>query len=59
MVFELSKLEDTVRIIPSEFSKPLLTAVTDSLNEKYPNKVRRPLTAAVTHRTHLLHNAGR
>ena len=38
-MFELARLKDTVHIAPSEFGKPPLTAVTDALLEKYPNKV--------------------
>ena len=39
MPFQLARLTDTVHIHPAEFSKPLTTAVTEALNEKYPNKV--------------------
>ena len=35
----LARLKDTIHIAPSEFGKPLLTAVTDALSAKYPNKV--------------------
>ena len=48
MVFELVHLQDTVHITPSEFSKPLLTAIRDALAEKYPNKVVPGLGLCVT-----------
>ncbi len=38
-MFELARLHDTVHIQPADFAKNLLAAVTDFLNEKYPNKV--------------------
>ena len=47
-MFELARLKDTVTIAPSEFGKPLLTAVTDALSEKYPNKVVPGLGLCVT-----------
>lgn len=39
-MFQLALLQETVRIMPSEFGKTIVTAVTDALNEKYPNKVQ-------------------
>ena len=39
-MFQLAKLEDTVHIQPSQFGRPILDAVTDELNAKYPNKAR-------------------
>jgi len=39
-MFQLVVIEDTVHLVPTEFCKPMLTAVTDVLNEKYLNKVR-------------------
>jgi DNA-directed RNA polymerase III subunit RPC8 len=47
-MFELAKLHDTVHIQPSEFAKPILSAVTDALSEKYPNKVVPGLGLCVT-----------
>lgn len=38
-MFQLALLQDTVHIPASQFAKPLLQAVTDYLNERYPNKV--------------------
>jgi DNA-directed RNA polymerase III subunit RPC8 len=44
----LSRMCDTVHIAASEFGKPLLTAITDALAEKYPNKVVPDLGLCVT-----------
>lgn len=38
-MFILSELEDTVKIVPNDFKKDDINAVTDVLNEKYANKV--------------------
>ncbi|KAG1052225.1 hypothetical protein G6F43_005626 [Rhizopus delemar] len=38
-MFVLAELEDTVKIVPNDFKKDNLNAVTDVLNEKYANKV--------------------
>ena len=38
-MFQLTLLQETVLIMPSEFGKEIVSAVTDSLNKKYPNKV--------------------
>jgi DNA-directed RNA polymerase III subunit RPC8 len=38
-MFLITKIEDLVRIAPSEFTKDANTAITDSLNRKYSNKV--------------------
>ena len=38
-MFEIARLQDTVHIQPAEFRVPPLTAITDALSEKYPNKV--------------------
>ena len=46
MVFVLMRLHDTVHIVPGEFAKPTLTAITDALNKKFCNKVLLLLSAA-------------
>ena len=38
-MFVLSELEDIVKIIPNDFKKEKINAITDVLNEKYANKV--------------------
>ena len=38
-MFQLIQLQETVRIMPSEFGKPI-RAIMDALNQKYPNKVK-------------------
>ena len=38
-MFQLIQLQETVRIMPSEFGKPVVAAILDALNQKYPNKV--------------------
>ena len=47
-MFELARMRDTVHIAPAEFGKPLVSAVNDALNEKYPNKVVLGLGLCVT-----------
>lgn len=46
-MFQLTRVQDTVHIQPSEFNKPILVAVRDALNCKYPNKVVRNLGLCV------------
>jgi DNA-directed RNA polymerase III subunit RPC8 len=38
-MFLLSELEDTVKVVPNDFRKADSDAITDTLNEKYANKV--------------------
>jgi hypothetical protein len=40
-MFILSVIKDSLRIIPSEFSKDLQEVVLNELNKKYANKVRK------------------
>lgn len=38
-MFVLSEIDDTVKIVPSDFKKENVIAITDVLNQKYANKV--------------------
>ena len=50
-MFQLIHLQETVRIMPSEFGKPT-RAIMDCLNQKYPNKVRCVAYGASSTRSH-------
>lgn len=38
-MFVLAEIEDTVKIVPNDFGKSDNDAITDTLNEKFANKV--------------------
>ena len=45
-MFQLSHMQETIHIWPADFGKPILSAITDVLNQKYPNKVTGLAAAA-------------